>query len=179
MYDKYPEFDVPRSNLIQRFLGQHWSAILIEIVMTIVISVAAGHAFDLFGPFESPSAAQIEAPVQLESLANTPDTAQGEFQFSGLTAYDECGRGECALAHIALGRSLLAQGELDGMLAHFARAIEIGSEDPAVYLEIKSIYDTLGLPRSAGRIHEQIEEKFAKRGNDVAQLVASAGKGAG
>lgn len=169
MYDKYPEFDVPRSNLIQRFLGQHWSAILIEIVMTIVISVAASHAFDLFGPFESPSAAHIEALVQLESHAITPESPQGEYPLSGLTAYDECARGECALAHLSLGRSLLAQGRLDGMLAHLARAIEIGSEDPAVYLEIANIYDILGLPRSAGRIQEQIEEKFAKRDLDVSQ----------
>ena len=175
MYDKYPEFDVPRSNLIQRFMGQHWSAILIEIVMTIVISVAAGHAFDLFGPFDSPSAAQVEAPALLESVANSPETTQGEYQFSGLTAYDECARGECALAHVSLGRRTLTQGRFDGVLTHLARAIEIGSEDPAVYLEIMAIYDTLGLPRSAARLHEQIEEKFAKSDLDVSQLLSSAG----
>ena len=53
MYDSYPELDVPQKNLIQRFFGQRWSAIVIEICMTIVISVAASRAFDLFGPFDS------------------------------------------------------------------------------------------------------------------------------
>ena len=182
MYDKYPEFDVPRSNLIQRFMAQHWSAILIEIVLTIVISVAASHAFDLFGPFDTPtvgtSVGRVEVSVPAESVARTPSSAQAEHQFSGLTAYDECARGECALAHLSLGRSSLAQGRLDGMLAHLARAIEIGSEDPGIYLEIAKIYDTLGLPRSAARIHEQIEEKFAESGRVVTQLRMSVEVGA-
>ena len=55
MYDKYPEHDVPQNNIAQRFFGQRWSAIVIEILMTIVITVAAGRAFDFFGPLE-PSA---------------------------------------------------------------------------------------------------------------------------
>lgn len=179
MYDKYPEFDVPRSNLIQRFFGQHWSAILIEIVMTIVISVAAGHAFDLFGPFDSESVAtstgRMEASTESEAFANSPDSLDGEYQLPGLKAYDECALGECALAHLSLGRGMLAQGRLDSMLAHLDRALAIGSADSAIYLEIAKIYDTLGLPRSAGRIHEQIKEKFAESGFDVAQLRMSAG----
>ena len=55
MYDKYPEHDVPQNNIIQRFFGQRWSAIVIEILMTIVITVAAGRAFDFFGPLEPSS----------------------------------------------------------------------------------------------------------------------------
>ncbi len=50
MYDKYPVYDVPQNNVIQRFLGQRWSAILIEIALTIVLALAAGRALDLFGP---------------------------------------------------------------------------------------------------------------------------------
>ena len=52
MYDNYPKHDVPQQNLIQRFFAQRWSAIFIEIVMTIVITVAAGAAFDYFDPLD-------------------------------------------------------------------------------------------------------------------------------
>ena len=52
MYDQYPVHDVPNSNLIQRFFAQRWSAIALEIVMTIVITVAAGAAFDFFDPLD-------------------------------------------------------------------------------------------------------------------------------
>ena len=62
MYDKYPVYDVPQNNIVQRFFSQRWSAIVIEIALTIVITVAAGRAFDFFGPFdeasEAPAAAQ-------------------------------------------------------------------------------------------------------------------------
>ena len=57
MYDKYPVYDVPQNNVVQRFFSQRWSAIVIEIALTIVITVAAGRAFDFFGPFEGESAA--------------------------------------------------------------------------------------------------------------------------
>ena len=52
MYDKYPVYDVPQNNIIQQFFSQRWSAIVIEIAMTIVITVAAGRAFDFFDPFD-------------------------------------------------------------------------------------------------------------------------------
>lgn len=52
MYDQYPIHDVPQNNLIQRFFSQRWSAIALEIVMTIVITVAAGAAFDFFDPLD-------------------------------------------------------------------------------------------------------------------------------
>lgn len=67
MYDKYPEHDVPQNNIVQRFFGQRWSAIVIEILMTIVITVAAGRAFDFFGPLE-PSA----DTTAIELLAELP-----------------------------------------------------------------------------------------------------------
>ena len=60
MYDNYPEHDVPQQNIIQMFFAQRWSAILIEMALAIVISVAAGRAFDFFGPIN----AQTENPPQ-------------------------------------------------------------------------------------------------------------------
>ena len=63
MYDSYLQHDVPQNNIVQRFFSQRWSAIVIEILMTIVITVAAGRAFDIFDPFDSstkePDAAQV------------------------------------------------------------------------------------------------------------------------
>lgn len=63
MYDQYPNHDVPRNSLIQRFFSQRWSAIALEIVMTIVITIAAGAAFDFFDPLDGEgetSAAVVE-----------------------------------------------------------------------------------------------------------------------
>ena len=57
MYDKYPVHDVPQNNIIQRFFAQRWSAIVLEIVMTIVITIAAGAAFDFFDPLDGSQAA--------------------------------------------------------------------------------------------------------------------------
>ena len=52
MYDKYPEHDVPQQNIVQMFFSQRWSAILIEMALVIVISTAAGRAFDFFDPID-------------------------------------------------------------------------------------------------------------------------------
>ena len=52
MYDKYPEHDVPQQNIVQMFFSQRWSAILIEMALVIVISTAAGRAFDFFDPVD-------------------------------------------------------------------------------------------------------------------------------
>lgn len=62
MYDHHPAYDVPKNNIIQRFFAQRWSAILLEVVLTIVITVAAGQAFEFFDPFdgESANAAPLE-----------------------------------------------------------------------------------------------------------------------
>ena len=56
MYDQYPMHDVPQNNFIQRFFSQRWSAIALEIVMTIVITIAAGAAFDFFDPLDGSQA---------------------------------------------------------------------------------------------------------------------------
>lgn len=79
MYNEYPVYDVPQQNIIQRFFAQRWSAILIEIVMTIVITVAAGAAFDFFDPFdgsqETSAARNVSENVALDGdgvLAGDP-----------------------------------------------------------------------------------------------------------
>ncbi len=56
MYDHYPAYDVPKNNIVQRFFAQRWSAILLEVVLTIVITVAAGQAFEFFDPFDGEAA---------------------------------------------------------------------------------------------------------------------------
>ena len=71
MYDKYPIHDVPQQNIIQRFFSQRWSAIVIEIVMTIVITFAAGHAFDFFEPFDDK---QDTSAKTAQSVAIAPAT---------------------------------------------------------------------------------------------------------
>lgn len=71
MYDQYPVHDVPQNNLIQRFLAQRWSAIALEIVMTIVITIAAGAAFDFFDPLDGGGAASAEVhagAVDIEAM---------------------------------------------------------------------------------------------------------------
>ena len=78
MYDQYPNHDVPQNNIIQRFFAQRWSAIALEIVMTIVITVAAGAAFDFFDPLDragatSADAAEISAGAVESSEFKTRD----------------------------------------------------------------------------------------------------------
>lgn len=68
MYDQYPVHDIPQNNLIQRFFSQRWSAIALEIVMTIVITIAAGAAFDFFDPLDGGGATAAAAVVELEEL---------------------------------------------------------------------------------------------------------------
>ena len=85
MYDHYPAYDVPQNNIVQRFFAQRWSAILLEIVLTIVITVAAGQAFEFFDPFdgESATAVPVEAPApnhdsDAMNVALEPVTQRGE-----------------------------------------------------------------------------------------------------
>ena len=72
MYDQYPEYDVPQQNLVQMFFAQRWSAIVIEIALAIVISVAAGRAFDFFGPLDVPTEnrpqEQAAADISLDAI---------------------------------------------------------------------------------------------------------------
>ena len=70
MYDNYPTHHVPRSNIVQRFFAQSAGAIALEIVMTLVIMLAADSALDLFGPFDKPAAAAIESA---QALPAPPD----------------------------------------------------------------------------------------------------------
>lgn len=85
MYDHYPAYDVPKNNIVQRFFAQRWSAILLEIVLTIVITVAAGQAFEFFDPFEGEvaDAASAAAPapnldLDAMSVALVPVKQRGE-----------------------------------------------------------------------------------------------------
>ena len=106
MYDKYPEHDVPQQNIIQMFFAQRWSAIVIEIALTIVISVAAGRAFDFFGPIN----AQTENPPQEQALAGTsPDAIKAygmdyirqyaDIYFDIAATYDILGYPNAAIAN--------------------------------------------------------------------------------
>ena len=70
MYDKYPEHDVPQQNIVQMFFSQRWSAILIEMALVIVISTAAGRAFDFFDPIDVKTETEQTAAdgISLESI---------------------------------------------------------------------------------------------------------------
>jgi len=75
MYDKYPEYDIPEQNIIQKFFTQRWSAIIIEIAMTLVITIAAGRALDPFGT-------EIESPIEEQAIVEpviieNPTSADG------------------------------------------------------------------------------------------------------
>ena len=95
MYDKYPAYDVPQNNIVQRFFAQRWSAIVFEIALTIVITVAAGQAFDFFDPFDgkqaSVAAAAVAEPIaKPESVALEPFKQRGiEYVHSGRYAAAE------------------------------------------------------------------------------------------
>ena len=80
MYDKHPVYDVPQRNLVQRFFAQRWSAIALEIVLTVVIAVAASSAFEFFDPFGgevaiTPSAAN-ESRADAFDIALEPVTSR-------------------------------------------------------------------------------------------------------
>lgn len=64
MYDNYPQHHVPQNNIVQRFFAQPAGAIVLEMVMTVVITIAAGSAFDLFDPFAGASVASADQPAQ-------------------------------------------------------------------------------------------------------------------
>ena len=68
MYDKYPEHDVPQQNIVQMFFSQRWSAILIEMALVIVVSTAAGRAFDFFDPID----VKTETPPEQTAIDGIP-----------------------------------------------------------------------------------------------------------
>lgn len=73
MYDKFPGYDVPQNNIVQRFFGQRWSAIVLEIALTIVITVAAGQAFDFFDPFDGEQASVAPVATLVAEPAAKPE----------------------------------------------------------------------------------------------------------
>ena len=79
MYDQQPAFDIPQRNIVQRFFAQKWSAIVLEIILTIVISVAAGSAFDFFDPFDPANDDATPAALSSEAyhVALRPLTERG------------------------------------------------------------------------------------------------------
>lgn len=77
MYDKYPEYDVPEKNIVQQFFAQRWSAIIVEIAMTIVISVAAGRALDPFGT-------QTEAPIEEQTIVEPVIIQNADIESDGI-----------------------------------------------------------------------------------------------
>lgn len=87
MYDNYPAYDVPQKNLVQRFFAQRWSAILLEIALTIVITVAAGRAFDFFDPFDGEQAKVVPAAVEMSLAAS--DMALRPFTERGVAYIQE------------------------------------------------------------------------------------------
>lgn len=73
MYDKYPEYDVPEQTIFHKFFAQRWSTILIEVLLMVVMSVAAGRALDPFGgQDETPVDDQVISETVVEVVENTP-----------------------------------------------------------------------------------------------------------
>lgn len=105
MYDHYPAYEVPQNNIVQRFFTQRWSAILLEIALTIVITVAAGQAFEFFDPFDGEAAAA--API----AASAPDVAADALS-AALKPVKERGAD-----YVAEGRYVAAEALYDFALA--------------------------------------------------------------
>ena len=107
MYDQQPTHDVPQKNIVQRFLSQRWSAILLEIVMTIVITIAAGAAFDYFDPWD-------------KAQADAADGALGEglVEAGGVEARDPVSFiKEMGAHYVGEGRFVAAEAIFDWALA--------------------------------------------------------------
>ena len=108
MYDQYPIHDVPQNNLIQRFFSQRWSAIALEIVMTIVITIAAGAAFDFFDPLDGSQTASADQSGSAADVVQIDDfVAQDPLEFI-------MGRGK---AYIAQRRFAAAEAMFDWAIA--------------------------------------------------------------
>ena len=163
MYDSYPQYDVPQNNVIQRFFTQRWSAIVIEILMTIVITVAAGRAFDIFDPFDAPadsaSAILWEEPLPL-SAHSVDGIVLGAYKQKAIE-YAE-------------------NGNYNGALSMLDLLVRAAPKDagPGWYLEIAQFYDTLGESLKASLNYERYFELVGKNAELVAQSSASAYQGA-
>ena len=165
MYDSYPQHDVPQNNLLQRFFTQRWSAIVIEILMTIVISVAAGRAFDIFDPFDAPadsdSSIQIDASLPPEFAAAVDAIPLRTIERKA-REYSENGQFAEAVAMIDLLSLAMPK-----------------DAEPVWYLEIAHLYDTLGETKKALANYRQYSEVFGKSEDLVAQSGIGAARGAG
>lgn len=164
MYDSYPQHDVPQNNIIQGFFSQRWSAIVIEILMTIVITVAAGRAFDIFGPFDAP--------------ADTDSSARAE---EVLPPGSNPGADEIPLQTIERkAREYFAGGQYAEALAMIDLLSLAKPEDahPVWYLEIARFYDILGESRKASLNYQRYFELVGKNADFVAQSRSGAYQGA-
>lgn len=106
MYDQHPAYDVPQKNIVQRFFAQRWSAILAEIVLTLVITVAAGQAFDFFDPFDGEAAQATPAAL---------DDAQEDFDDAARIALEPVTR--IGMAHIKSRQFAAAEALFDLAIA--------------------------------------------------------------
>jgi tetratricopeptide (TPR) repeat protein len=117
MYDQYPLHDVPQVNLIQRFFSQRWRAIALEIIMTVVITVAAGAAFDFFDPLDGAWTTSADRNSSSASVAQLEDSAAQD-----------------PLAFITeTGKKYLEQGRFAAAKAMFAWAIALAPDDADGY----------------------------------------------
>ncbi len=137
MYEQQPASDVPRENIVQRFFAQPFGAIVLEIVMTIVVTVAASQAFDFFDPFAGETAASastsvIEARHPLESVtesgvayarAGRLQAAEAIFDWAVAIAPDE------ARSYAWRGYARLRTGDYAGAQADYRRWLEAEPRD--------------------------------------------------
>ena len=144
MYDSYPEYDVPQNNIIQRFFGQRWSAIVIEILMTIVISVAAGRAFEFFGPLdasaETTSDSHVAETVPQDTLKTKAGIPLGDILVAAIDYADNRQYAEAAAmfdlliaAEPAQGLFYLSRASANSQLGFFTDAYR----DTSIALELE------------------------------------------
>ncbi len=136
MYDNYPQHHVPRSNIIQRFFAQPAGAIALEIVMTLVIMLAADSAFDLFDPFEDPAAASADSaqimPMPHDPLREASMTYLAERRFLAAEAVADVAAASAPYdpANFALrGLVNLYSGDYAGAQNDFTTVLDLAPHD--------------------------------------------------
>lgn len=145
MYDKYPEHDVPQQNIVQMFFSQRWSAILIEMALVIVISTAAGRAFDFFDP--------IDVKTETEQIA-----IDG-ISLESIEAY--------GLDYIRQGKYVEAKAVYD--LIIMAAPKQTRRKLCQYVFDRAKIYDKMGYAPAALANNEQFIEICWQNANSVAQ----------
>lgn len=145
MYDKYPEHDVPQQNIVQMFFSQRWSAILIEMALVIVISTAAGRAFDFFDP--------IDVKTETEQIA-----IDG-ISLESIEAY--------GLDYIRQGKYIEAKAVYD--LIIMAAPQQTRRKLCQYVFDRAKIYDKMGYAPAAMANNEQFIEICWQNANSVAQ----------